>query len=80
MHYEEIFRGILSFRPVEGRGNIINIDGFTIIDDTYNAGFEAMLSSIKNLDRMDSENKSAIIGEMAEIEGFEDELIKGFIR
>lgn len=76
MHYEEIYRGILSFRPVDGRGNIINIDGFTIIDDTYNAGFEAMLSSIKNLDRIDSENKSAIIGEMAEIEGFEDELYK----
>lgn len=74
LHYEEIYRGILNFNPVDGRGTIKEINGVKIIDDTYNAGFEAMVSSIRNLSKMDGENKIAILGEMAEIDGFEKEL------
>ncbi|MEF3255194.1 MAG: UDP-N-acetylmuramoyl-tripeptide--D-alanyl-D-alanine ligase [Deferribacterales bacterium] len=71
LNYEEIFRGILEFSPVDGRGNILYINGITVIDDTYNAGYEAVISSIKNLKNIESDEKIAIMGEMAEIEGYE---------
>ncbi|MCA1927320.1 MAG: UDP-N-acetylmuramoyl-tripeptide--D-alanyl-D-alanine ligase [Calditerrivibrio sp.] len=74
LHYEEIYRGILNFIPVDGRGSIKEINGVTVIDDTYNAGFEAMVSSIRNLSKMEGKNKIAILGEMAEIDGFENYL------
>ncbi|MCX8084517.1 MAG: UDP-N-acetylmuramoyl-tripeptide--D-alanyl-D-alanine ligase [Calditerrivibrio sp.] len=73
LHYEEIYRGLLAFTPVEGRGSIIKVGNSIIIDDSYNAGFEAMVSAIKNLCSF-GENKWAILGEMAEIDGFEDKL------
>ncbi|MCA1933784.1 MAG: hypothetical protein LDL13_09435, partial [Calditerrivibrio sp.] len=64
----------LNFIPVDGRGSIKEINGVTVIDDTYNAGFEAMVSSIRNLSKMEGKNKIAILGEMAEIDGFENYL------
>jgi len=75
MNSQEIFSGIASFKQVKGRGEIIKIGEMTIIDDTYNAGVESIVSSVKSLSLMDSDKKRyAVIGEMAEIEGYEAEL------
>jgi UDP-N-acetylmuramoyl-tripeptide--D-alanyl-D-alanine ligase len=73
-HYEEIYRGLDKFVPVEGRGEIIRTNNKIIINDTYNAGFEAVLSAVENLSRIDATKKIAILGEMAEIDGFEEKL------
>ncbi len=73
-HYEEIYRALEKFSPVEGRGEIIEKGGKLIIDDTYNAGFEAILSAIENLSKISLSDKYAILGELAEIEGFEEKL------
>lgn len=70
-HYEEIYRALENFHPVESRGRIIENGGKMIIDDTYNAGFEAILSAIENLNNIRNSDRYAILGEMAEIEGFE---------
>ncbi len=65
---------LANFKPVEKRGQIIKVESLKIIDDTYNAGFQSVVSAIENLSRVSTDNKIAVIGEMAEIEGFEDEL------
>lgn len=72
-HYEEIYRALEKFSPIEGRGEIIYVKDKVIIDDTYNAGFEAVLSAIENLGGF-KYDKYVILGEMAEIDGFEDKL------
>jgi UDP-N-acetylmuramoyl-tripeptide--D-alanyl-D-alanine ligase len=71
---EAIKDALANFKPVEKRGQILKVDSLKIIDDTYNAGFQSVISSIENLSKVASENKMAVVGKMAEIEGFEDEL------
>lgn len=71
--YEDIFKGISSFTPVEGRGGIIDVsDRLCLIDDTYNASFESVLCSLNDLHDVNWSEKYAVIGEMAEIDGYED--------
>jgi UDP-N-acetylmuramoyl-tripeptide--D-alanyl-D-alanine ligase len=69
--YEDIMHGIMNFKPVKGRGQMINLGSICVIDDTYNAGFESVASAIKNFSSIDAVSKHAIIGEIGEIEGFE---------
>jgi len=71
--YEDINQGIREFSPVTGRGKLDVVGEIIIIDDTYNAGYEAVMSSIDNLANM-AGGKFAVIGEMAEIEGYEEKL------
>ncbi len=66
--------GILAFKPVTGRGAMVSVGGIKVIDDTYNAGFESIMSAVKNLAEINAPKKYAIIGEMGEIEGFEEML------
>ena len=70
--YEDVMTGIQAFTPVQGRGRILKINGVKVIDDTYNAGYESIMSALSNLQKYDDMNKYAVIGEMGEIEGFED--------
>jgi UDP-N-acetylmuramoyl-tripeptide--D-alanyl-D-alanine ligase len=74
LDYRNVMSGILTFKPVKGRGEVVEINGVKVIDDTYNAGFESIMSAVKNLSAINCENKYAIIGEMGEIEGFEEML------
>ncbi|KAA0257857.1 UDP-N-acetylmuramoyl-tripeptide--D-alanyl-D-alanine ligase [Deferribacter autotrophicus] len=80
IEYEYIFEGIKSFRPEEKRGEIIKLDDYIIIDDTYNASFESIIAAIDSLDEYEVRSeKFAIIGEMAEIDEFEDKLYSELI-
>ena len=72
--YKDVMTGVHSFKPVSGRGAIVELGSIKVIDDTYNAGFESIMSAIKNLGEINSPNKYAVIGEMGEIEGFEEML------
>lgn len=74
VEYEAIYESLLNFEAVEKRGQLIRKNGLTIIDDSYNAGFQSIISSIQNLSKASTGKRVAVIGEMAEIEGFEDEL------
>lgn len=71
---EAIADSLAKFVAVEKRGQLQQKNGLTVVDDCYNAGFQSVISAVKSLAASKDETKVAIIGEMAEIEGFEDEL------
>lgn len=62
----EIERGIKDLKTIAGRNNIIKDNGFTIIDDCYNANPVSMKASIDVLD-IAIGRKVAILGDMFEL-------------
>jgi UDP-N-acetylmuramoyl-tripeptide--D-alanyl-D-alanine ligase len=74
LSYTDVMKGIRNFQPKAGRGRINDVDGIKVIDDTYNAGFESVISAMSNLAEIPSDVKTAFIGEMGEIEGYEEML------
>jgi len=65
---EEIVRGIKSAKQVKGRGELIEIDGITIIDDTYNSNPASLKAAVEML--MDMEVGGArwvVLGDMLEL-------------
>jgi len=74
LSYTDVMKGVRNFQPKDGRGRIKDIDGVKLIDDTYNAGFESVISAMKNLAEIPADKKTAFIGEMGEIEGYEEML------
>lgn len=63
---DDMRAGLEGFETVKGRMHIIKIDGFTVIDDTYNANPESMTSSLKTL-ASSSGRKVAVLGDMLEL-------------
>lgn len=56
------------FKPLSGRGNVINLPkNSLIIDDTYNAGPSSMIAAIKSLESYKNMRKIAILGDMGEL-------------
>lgn len=76
---EKISKAIENYKPIKGRGNIEKYGNITIIDDTYNAGFEAIIRSCESLNEINISPKYAIYGETGEIEGFENEIYNNVI-
>jgi UDP-N-acetylmuramoyl-tripeptide--D-alanyl-D-alanine ligase len=74
LSYTDVMKGVRMFQPKDGRGRIREINNLRVIDDTYNAGFESVMSAIDNLAEISAESKFAVIGEMGEIEGYEEML------
>ena len=62
----EIERGVKNLKTIAGRNNIIKENGFTIIDDCYNANPASMKSSLDVLAYADT-RKVAILGDMGEL-------------
>ncbi|MBI2412032.1 MAG: UDP-N-acetylmuramoyl-tripeptide--D-alanyl-D-alanine ligase [Deltaproteobacteria bacterium] len=63
---KEIEDGLSSFSPVHGRMEILKVDGFTVLDDTYNANPDSMASALRTLAKA-SGRKVAVIGDMLEL-------------
>ncbi len=63
---KDIEDGLSSFSPVHGRMEILKVDGFTVLDDTYNANPESMASALRTLAKA-SGRKVAVIGDMLEL-------------
>lgn len=80
MNGADIQKGLNNFSPEQHRGEIVKVGDLTIIDDTYNASFDSIISAIKNLEHFKSDKKYAVLGEMGEIEGFERELYSKITR
>ena len=66
MKISEICRGISAAETISGRSNLIYKDGFTIIDDCYNANPVSMRASLDVLSQA-SGRKIAILGDMGEL-------------
>ena len=63
---EQMKNGIAGIKPVGGRVNIIKSNGYTIIDDCYNANPVSMKASIDVLKYAET-RKVAILGDMFEL-------------
>lgn len=81
IEYNYIYQAIKEFLPEEKRGVVYNYENIAIIDDTYNASIDSITAALKSLEKYKCFNKDkiAIIGEIAEIEGFEDAIYEKLI-
>jgi UDP-N-acetylmuramoyl-tripeptide--D-alanyl-D-alanine ligase len=71
---EEIKEGILKFKPVGSRMNIISLENdIKIIDDCYNANPESMKASINVLSSFNERRRIAVLGDMFELGEFSEE-------
>lgn len=72
---KDIKRVLLNYKGKSGRSNIRKIDNTIIIDDTYNASKESIISGLQMVKEY---NKKAIIvlGDIKEIDGFENKIYK----
>ena len=73
---ENITNGIMNFKKCSGRGQIIEIGPFEVIDDTYNASFESSEQAIASLAKYSSsvgKYSVLIMGDMLELGGFSSE-------
>ena len=66
--WENIKRGVLSFKPPSGRCVTYIKEGILIIDDTYNANLSSTLAAIEYLSKLKSKGKKIMVfGDMLEL-------------
>ena len=70
---EEIKKGIESFELTKSRLQIYNVNGYKIIDETYNANYDSMKEAIKNLGK-ETGRKIAVLGDMLELGDYSKEI------
>ncbi len=66
MTIDEIKQGIMSYKTVGARSNIIRKESITIIDDCYNANPTSVRASVSTLKQFDG-RRVALIGDMKEL-------------
>ncbi len=66
VHAEEMWSSLREFQNMEGRQEILEVNGFTIIKDCYNAGPESTAASLRVLGRRNG-RKIAVLGDMLEL-------------
>lgn len=66
MTYEEIKRGLFAYKPIEKRWEAETVNGFKIINDSYNANPESMKASVSTFLEL-YENPVVILGNMGEL-------------
>ncbi len=69
----DIKKGIDNFKLTNNRLETINHNGYTIINDCYNANYDSMKEGIKNLSNS-SGRKIAVLGDMLELGDYSEEL------
>ncbi len=68
IHMEDIKKGLLKFKNVGMRQQISEIDGITIIDDSYNASPDSVKSSVSVLKNLSSDGRNiVVIADMLEL-------------
>ena len=70
---EEIFRGLLNISFSSNRLNIIKTNKYTIIDDTYNASYDSVISALEVLETFKG-RKVAILGDILELGDYSKEI------
>jgi len=63
---EQIKTGLLSYRPIEKRWEVQDINGLKIINDSYNANPESMKASVKTFIEL-YKNPVVVLGDMGEL-------------
>lgn len=70
---EEVKRGIAEVEEVSGRGNVVTLSDYTLIDGSYNANPESMRAAVGLL-ILAQGRKVAVLGDMFELGEKEEEL------
>ena len=70
---EEIKKGIESFELTKNRLQTYNVNGYKIIDETYNANFDSMREAVTNLGK-ENGRKIAVLGDMLELGDYSKEI------
>jgi len=63
---DDICRGFLSYSPVEGRSNVSEVNGITLIDDCYNANPNSVKAALISLSQL-AGRRVAILGDMLDL-------------
>lgn len=67
VHLDDIKEGLLTFRNVSMRQQISEINGITIIDDSYNASPDSMKSAVNVLKSVGGGRKIVVMADMLEL-------------
>ena len=73
---ETIRKGLMHYKPLGFRQNVYREKGYTIYADCYNASAKSIRSALEVLSRQprrDGARKIAILGDIAEIDGFQED-------
>lgn len=71
----EIKTGLLKFKPLPGRGRLLNLrDGIKVFDDSYNANPLSFEASIRAFDKIHKINSILVMGDMLELGAKSDSL------
>lgn len=63
-----VVAGLESVQPVVGRGNVHEVNGITLVDDSYNANPASVRASVQTLlDRPGKGRRIAVLGDMREL-------------
>lgn len=68
---EQIRQGLLNFELSSNRLDIIKTDNYTLINDTYNASYDSMMSALEVLNNFDT-RKVAILGDIFELGSYSE--------
>ena len=64
---QKIAEGISNFELTKKRMDIENINGITIINDSYNANYDSMKAALDYIGKMQGKRKIAVLGDMLEL-------------
>lgn len=74
MNSKEIIEGIANYRNFNRRMEVINLDGITIIDDTYNASPSSTENGLKTINSLKAGRRIAVLADIAELGDYSKEI------
>lgn len=75
LNEQQIQNGLKNIKLSSNRMEVIHLkNNITIIDDTYNANYEAIESALHTLIQYPSKRKIAILGDILELENFKEDI------
>lgn len=66
LSYEQIKSGLLSYHPIEKRWEAEDVNGYKIVNDSYNANPESMKAAVKSFVEL-YDNSVVVLGNMGEL-------------